>query len=359
MNTTLLTEISSNDHLPYPHSNGFADGGRSLVLGRFGQAEISLVKRNLETGKEFILASFASSELLGKGKWFGAEDRLWVDVAEKTNVAVTVAQNTVWIYDLNQSGPARKLFAAPEDYSLHALPGITMDGTRVVVVAHQLGRSVAWLIDVASGENHSFFESDWAADHFHFCPHDENWIGFSHEGACDLIPDRMWGWHRTLAPQGKAIFDQRSEDPQRLLCVGHERWCYHDTSALAVAYGVSPSGPRGLYEIFPDGRLSRLVSPGDRDWHCNVSRDGRWAVVDTTGPHDLPGKGWEGVHGESDVLLVDMQTGVRTFLAHSRSGKGQAHPHPVFSPDGRWIYFNNTNLAGDAVWIEKVGNPFS
>lgn len=327
-----------------------------------GQHDTSLIKHDLLTGEEVVICSIPWLEKTERSIWVDVSEKaksLWVHVAEEANLAVTVVENSVWIYDLNQPGKSRKLFSAPVGYFLHGLPGITSKGDRVVVVAQQTGHSVGWLIDVESGEGHPFIEQNWMADHFHFCPHDENWIGFSHEGACDTVPDRMWGWHPTLAPEGKCIFNQQSDDPQHPLCVGHERWCFHETFALVVAYGESVVGPRGLYEIFPDGRPARLVSQGDRDWHCNVSRDGRWAVVDTAGPHDMPGKGWEGVNGESDIVLVEMKSGARTFLAHSRSGKGQAHPHPVFSPDGRWIYFNKVNDAGTAYRVEKVENPFS
>ena len=126
-----------------------------------------------------------------------------------------------------------------------------------------------------------------------------------------------------------------------------------------VAYGVSPAGPRGLYEVFADDRPARLISPGERDYHCDVSRDGRWAVVDTTGPHDAPGCGWENALDICDILIVDMKTGRREFLARSRQYKFHPrHPHPVFSPDGSTIFYNEAESGGDHNRIMEVLNPW-
>jgi hypothetical protein len=129
----------------------------------------------------------------------------------------------------------------------------------------------------------------------------------------------------------------------------------HDRSVLAIAYGVSPEGPRGLYEVFFSGRPARLISQGDRDWHCNLSPDGGWAVVDTTGPHDLPGRGWENAEGRSDVLLVEMATGRRELLAHTTLTKHPWHPHPVFTPDGRGVVYSEAR--GDSGCVHLVTLP--
>ena len=195
----------------------------------------------------------------------------------------------------------------------------------------------------------------------HFCPHDDGWIGFCREGATETVFDRVWGWHALHAPEGCVLFDQRSEEPGNLLCVGHERWCFHDTSALVVAYGVSPGGPRGLYELYADNRPQRLVSQGDRDWHCSPSQDGRWAVVDTSGPHDAPGRGWENSAANgirvSDILIIDMASGERRCLARHVAWGGE-HPHPIFCPDGAEIFYNERDLATDKNHIMRVSNPW-
>jgi Tol biopolymer transport system component len=139
--------------------------------------------------------------------------------------------------------------------------------------------------------------------------------------------------------------------------VGHERWKFHEPGAVVVGYGASRGEPRGIYEVSTSSR-SRLVSEGDRDLHVNISRDGRWIVVDTSGPHDQPGKGWEDVNGVSDILLIDAASGARRWLARTRLGaRHPYHPHPCFSPDGRHIYFNEASGEGCGGRVMRIANP--
>lgn len=350
MSAIPLTDFSKNQYLPYPHCNGFANEGESLILGQLGAADAALVIHDIQTGKQTHLCTFPHGPETDK--------RLWFEVAEETDQLVAVSQNTIWLYDLKAPDAGRKLYAGPQDGRIHPIPATTSDGTKVTVAVHAEELSRVLQIDVRNGVAQRLFEKPWMADHFHYCRHDENWMGFSHEGACATVPDRVWGWHHTHSPQGMCFFNQHSHNPNRVLFAGHERWCFHETSALVVAYGDSPGTPRGIYEVFVDGRSQRLVSEGNRDWHVNVSHDGQWAVVDTTGPHTLPGKGWENANNRSDVLLLNMKSGERTFLAHSRIGMGHAHPHPVFSPDGHWIFFNEANMEGTLSRVCKIANPF-
>src|SRR5690606_32265950 len=132
------------------------------------------------------------------------------------------------------------------------------DGRKVLLREKRGHRNHALELDIASGTLRELFVKDWYANHFHYCPHDESWVGFSHEGKTELIPDRCWVWHAEHAPEGRVVFDQASDAPGTRLCVGHERWCFHDVSAYAIAFAVSPAGKRGLYEVFGDGRPAQL-----------------------------------------------------------------------------------------------------
>lgn len=115
---------------------------------------------------------------------------------------------------------------------------------------------------------------------------------------------------------------------------------FHRPGAVVVAYGESEAGPRGLWQVLPDGE-ARLVSPGERDWHCGISRDGKWAVVDTSGPADAPGRGWQNAGRESSIVAVDTETGERTLLATTGHEPHPYHPHPSITPDGRSVVFNH------------------
>jgi len=348
-----FTEFAANRYLGYPHSNGFADDGASVVLGQIEETTVSLWKMHRASKEQTLLGRFPIDKK-------PPNKLIWFDVARDANRMIASVNQSILLFDLNKSALPLEVFQAPRDWVLDQLLSITADGQRMVIsMRHgmqQLYRGL--LVDLQSGQIRTIVERPWYANHFHFSPFDPDWIGYAHEGPTEKIPDRTWVWHAEKAPQGKCVFDQASDDPQLKLCVGHERWTHHDVSAVTIAYGVSPVGPRGLYEVFADDRPARLVSAGDRDFHCDITRDGRWAVLDTTGPHDAPGKGWDNAADVSDIFIVDMKTGRRQFLARSHLNLHPRHAHPVFSPDGATIYYNEAESGGERNRVMEVPNPW-
>lgn len=333
-------------YLTYPHANGFAEG--ALILGRVEGWRASIWK--IQESTEHCLCDF---DISGE-----REPLLWFDVAFEADRLVTVAQGAVWCFDLNKSDGGREIFRPKSGEEItNGLVSVTADGTRALIGLRCGDGYSVGCVDVASGQCRVLCEFPWFANHFHFCPFDEDWIGLCHEGPCEQIEDRVWAWHEKLAPEGRCLFPQHWGDARRELNVGHERWHFHAASASVVAYGAGCGEPRGIYEVTVGGN-TRLVSPGDRDLHVNVSRDGRWLVADTSGPHDRPGKGWENAEGISDILLIDPRDGSRRWLARTRlHARHPWHPHPVFSPDGRYIYFNEAMLP-DGGRVMRVANPF-
>jgi len=322
----IISDFAQRRCHTYPHCNGFADGGNSLVLAQIETAHTSLWKYDLASGGEQLIRRFAGSVS-------------WVDVARVANVMIVESEGALWLLDLDHLGEGRAVYRQPEGSKSLGMPSISADGTSALVPYERAGRRGAMLVDIASGQAQPTFEHDWWANHAHFSPYDPTWIFYCHEGWIDLVPDRMWAWHKHHVPQGRCIFDQASSVPGKRLRVGHEVGCVHDASALVVAYGSSEAGPRGLYEIFLDGRKPQLISEGDRDLHCHPSACGQWAVLDSSGPHDADGRGWENSQKISDIILVNKETGQRTFLARSRITQHPWHSHPAFSPNGRYIVY--------------------
>lgn len=342
----LLGKAADNNYLTYPHANGFTANGRHLVTGRIEARGHSLWRHDLFTGDEVRIGCLPADF---------SGDPLWFDVARDTGRLVAVANNEVWLFDATGLLEPVLVYRENNDGGvLHSLSSISADGTRLIIGRRIGDRHEALELTPGSGAVRVLFSMPWFANHFHLSPYDETWIGFSHEGAADLVTDRVWAWHERLAPAGLCLLDQRPQG----LWLGHERWSFHTTSAFAVCYGGSPGGPRGIYELFPDGRPPRLISEGDRDWHVNISQNGRWAVVDTTGPHDQPGRGWANAGDASDIMLIEISTGHRTPIARSRrAAKHPFHPHPTFSPDGERIFYNEAGPDGVSCKIQWVPNP--
>jgi len=347
-----LSRFAQNRYLTYPHNNGFSDGGRTLVLGEFRDDTIALVAMDTGTGET------RRTIPLGPTAGFGSENDPYFDVSLESGRVVFVAGNALWMVELRGEDPPLKVFQQPDSGKLGGLVNLRPDGAKVLVPLKDAGGYAALEVDLASGTAREVIRKRWWAHHFHYSPHDPEWIGFCHEGQCEKTPDRLWAYHPEQAPVGRPLFDQRWDEPESRLYLGHERWCFHDSALLVVAYGHGPGSPRGIYEVYADGRPPVLFGEGDRDWHAGVSRDGRLAVVDTTGPHDLPGRGWDGAGRISDIVLLDRKSGERQFQARSRHFKHPSHPHPTFSPDGQWIYYNEIDESLTWNRILRVRNPW-
>jgi len=334
-----VTDFAQDCYLAYPTANGFR--AASLIVGQRQPGALSLVEIPLSSGSPRTLATLPHT----------ASEVPYFDVAGP-RIAV-VLSGALWIVE--SGGPPRAVFTTGQPTPG---PALSRDGSRALLtVSAGDGQFQLLELDLASAETRLLCHANWWMNHAHYCPHDESWVGFCHEGPCEQVPDRVWGWHAEAAPAGRCLFDQST--PAGLLAVGHERWCFHDRSAYAVAYGVSEGEPRGIYEIFAEGRAPRLVSQGDRDWHVDISRCGRWAVADTTGPADALGRrtNLAEAGGISDIILIDPVTGRREFLARTTNAVHPSHPHPVFSPDGAWIYFNECDPSGHRNRILRIRNP--
>lgn len=330
----------------YPHSNGFLADGRSLILGSFAGEDTVLLRHDLASGR--------SDELVRLPGIPGKHAARWYDISLRGDRLITVVDNRILAIDLSGDGRLREIHRTQPGHEIHELPAISGDGRRLIVgeilpVPGAQGVTTVKELEIDSGQVTTLFSHAWHCNHFHYCPADESWIGYSHEGPTDRIPDRMWAWHRTLAPRGRCVFDQVSDVPGIPLCIGHERWMYHRPGAVAVAYGVSPHGPRGIWEISVDGTPPRLISAGERDLHVNVNRTGTQVVIDTSGSLACAGSGWQNNDERCDILLADVATGERSWLARTDiSGlrfpgrmRHPFHPHPHFAPDGRTVVFND------------------
>lgn len=335
-----VVEGPPDSYFTYTHCNAFMPNGCTHVLARAEDKGISFFEFDPEWGGVARLGAIPGADMYYSisedGKLMSESDGsrllLW-NVGSKESPSVLIqdepdmqGQWHLHINDIIADGRSLLTMRAHKGGPYRTLP----DGREY---KYQLLKH-----DVATGRTETCLEADWWINHVHFSPFDESWVSIAHEGDSDKISDRLWGWNAQAVLAGRKLFSQGSGD--QMLYVGHERAVFDKPGVIFVAFGASPGRPTGLYEVDFEGR-SRLVSEGPRDWHCNISRDGTWAVVDTTGPHDAPGRGWENSGSTSDVVAVNMRTGARRFLYRSNFTRHPYHPHPHISPDGRWVIFND------------------
>lgn len=330
-----------SSYYAYTHANAFMPDGCTHVVARGENGGVTFLEFNPVTEVVRPLGSIAGADLYYS---ISADGRTMAETDGRRLLAWTVGS----------AEAPRVLINEPEGeegkWAMN-LSDISPDGSSIVTMRRHRGTPYKTLADgrgiqyqllkheLAANRTTVGMEADWWINHVHFSPNDPSWVSMAHEGDSNKITRRLWGWNAETAPDGRMLFNQIGTDGGPLY-VGHERAVFHKPACIFIAFGDSPGNPVGLYEVDFTGH-SRLISEGPRDWHCNISRDGRWAVVDTTGPHDAPGRGWENAGSVSDILAVNMRTGMRAFLHRGTYAKHPYHPHPHISPDGRWVVFND------------------
>lgn len=331
--------LGSGTYFTYPHSNGFISNNQCIIA------------RKLENGTvEYLVVDLATQERRTAAVFLNP--RLYYAVSRNQSMAVPT-DSGVSIVNLTD-GASHQLASWPEWKTL-ADCDISPDGTKILI--NRFSRADARnyrvdLIDTSSGEIRNIFEASFPLDHAHFSPFDPSWICF-----CDGTVhsrQRMWVWHAEHAPAGKNVFRQTRADG-KFFDIGHERALFNRLSLLTIAYSSGSAAPRGLYEVGFDGAV-KLISESNTDSHCNVSHDGRWAVVSSLAPVDLdlfmldlckrvPANWIKSDRGYviSDITAVNMKTGHREFLFRATNAvtlTGSLQPYeaqPAISPDGRWV----------------------
>lgn len=145
--------------------------------------------------------------------------------------------------------------------------------------------------------------------------------------------------------EGKVMFDLTTNKLLGLVEQwGHPAWCPDSRTILEVGSLLIDSTTKKARRI-PD-------IPGFKGSHPSVSPDGKLFVTDTT--LDPSGKEW-------GIVVGSMAGGAGQHLLihkfdHSKGAASwrRAHPHPIFSPDGKRIYFNVSTEAWTRLYVAEV-----
>jgi len=342
------TSLPERTYYTYPHSNGFLDAQTCIVARHAAKSELEYLAVDLTTGESRVVAQVRDA-------------RAYYAVA-LNGLMVVPLNHAIVIVDLKGGGAPRRIELSPQ-WKNAGDCDIRPDGAFVLVSRYKLTDPAQTCLDMINTQTSVITNihetSQLQIDHAHFSPHDPDWISF-----CDgssHTRHRMWLWHATKAPNCRTVFHQKVANGTSFE-IGHERAMFNKDSLLVCAFSSSSASPRGLYEVSFDG-TTRFVSESNRDSHCNVSHDGRWAVASTLGPANTEGgkfdlcerapSNWaESTKGyvDSDIAAVNIATGERQFLFRASNavtkanngseGYTSSQPYeaqPAISPDGRWI----------------------
>jgi oligogalacturonide lyase len=179
-------------------------------------------------------------------------------------------------------------------------------------------------------------EQGWIG-HVNVSPTQNHLLTFCHEGPWNLVDHRIWGMN---ADTGE-VWKIRPEAPGER--IGHEYW-YQD--GLRVGYhGANASGGKLFGVVGYDNTGGTEVSFEHLTGHIH-SHDERLIVGD--GSRDskyIRLWKWDG----------EGYQGPKALCQHYSSFKTQAdHPHPCFSPDGKYVLFTSDRSGYACPYLAKL-----
>ncbi len=251
-----------------------------------------------------------------------------------------------------ESFKERLLARIPEGLSLSSNLSISSDGQLVVFCAFRRPEAHSragweafestyearphteiWVAPIdGSGGRIVHSEERWLG-HPQFRPGDNSAVMFCVEGPWSKV-ERIW------AVRADGSGEVRCLRPQEVgrECIGHEYWT-RDGSALVYAYyTVDESGERGGHSVRAldlGTGTERVIFEGTRVNHFTSNSDNSLIVADTNDAED------------PHLYLIDVERGTAEVLCECRSTQRtyrttqDAHPHPCFSWDGRFVFFNS------------------
>lgn len=345
-----ITGYDTTAYVTYMHQNGYFQGCRyfacrqSLTLG--GPNYLHVYDRVTETS--FRVPDRAPDrEMLGGYLDVSRSTGLLLNAETPTQALRDSTRPRIWAYDLNEhlatgSSIWVQIYQVPVGATIaDTAASINAAGTHIAlselygppaspeIPGDQISKIVK--VDIATGRRDVLVERETLHNHVHFCPYDEDWIVFSREGDSTLHKERVWAHHPVHAPSGANVVPQILSSGQ-VLRLSHERASWNAATVVVVNY----ENPRGVWRGFLDGSEPELLANG-RFEHCDVSRDGRFVVVDTS----LTGSAMS-------IQVIDTTGQIPITTVVPDTNRGVDHPrhnHPIFSPDGRYVLFNDPDPA--------------
>jgi oligogalacturonide lyase len=310
---------SSNRHFYFHQVSWTPDSSRLIFTSdRAGAGELFSV--NLTTG-EIV-------QLTGEGRFGEATMSIHSPTAYYSAGEEFRAVNLLTLED-------RAIAKLPDGIRCYSGPSENADGSLLVFVFSRGGSKGLAKTDITSGLTTVLWETAGTPSHVNCSLRDPEWIMHCDSTVSDAEPkQRVW----VLSTDGERHWHPYTQTPQEWLT--HESWLGM-TGKLLICYW-----PTGIMEINIDGSESRLIAAINA-WHAGATRDGRFCVVDTNWPD-------RGIH------LIERETGRMCKVCEADSGTGdvnagsEVHPHPSFSPDGKYIQFGSQRTGKPEVYVVET-----
>lgn len=206
-------------------------------------------------------------------------------------------------------------------------------------------------------------ENTWLG-HPQFCPSDDRFLSFCHEGPSHCIDARLWGCYE------HEVFCLR---PQRdCEMITHEFWL-QDGSKMGYVHRTQDNNGKTLSQVVdpktfapkaehgsmrqqmmwlnPKTRIEETGLTSSCYCHCIANHSGTFLVGDGQ------------LAGEDFIYLLSLETGAEEALCGHHTSwnpyqtNQDSHPHPCFSPDGKQILFVSDQHGLPALYLVHCDKP--
>ena len=335
-----LTNYEGDSHHFYFTNPGWYDDGRKLLFSSHRSARTNLYGIDLTTGEIEQLTDLEPVPLPREVEFFRAcknpvreEAYFWHDLSL---LAVDLVSKRIrrlhqldpgWCISMsNCSADGKRVyFGIWEDLSDKIRTDLLRGYVGFKETFEARPKSKILEVGVDTGEARVVFAEKYWIGHVNTSPTQRNLLTFCHEGPWNLVDQRVWGLDVDTGNAWKIRPTSGKET------VGHEYW-YADGRRIGY-HGRDANGKPMIGRIRFDNEDLHETSLSGRTGHI-FSHDERLIVGDGGGVIRL----WR-YDGRKYSLP-------RVLCRHGSTMRTQhAHPHPRFSPDGKYVVFT-TDCSG-------------
>lgn len=315
----------------YITANGWVDESHIVVSAHndLNTLECSLLLIDIESGQSQCVV----------------ENAKWPCFCVHNGVLYHTYKNNIYCTVL-KTGASELIYENVGEEPFEGPPGITNDGG-FISLQHRdkMGNTAIDLFSTKDKQlitvhHSSFFAPFERATHSMVNPLNPNEIFFCHEGDCRYITNRMW-IYRHNTNKAENFYRQRlDENGANGDCCGHEMWTKNGNHMFFVKYPASTINPKGIFRINVSNGCVEHIAGKYPYWHVGVYNNGELLAGDT-------------MEEKGDIHVILISGNTEKIIADAKTTwKHPVHPHPVFSPSGKRLYF--TTVGDDNQSIIKI-----